>query len=162
MNVDVCVFLFDLLYIDGKGMMHSSFRQRRQTLKQLFVNLRQGFVEMANGFELEIPAARAEPATPAVHADVASSAAPAVPETCPAEVSTQEFLALVTETTDEGLGTLKQCGVRKRLTLVFASKLPRCLASTPPVARLFACRLSKQEWCWSRPCYNHWLLELRD
>lgn len=113
-NVDVCVFLFDLLFLDGDSMLQTSFRQRRQALSDLFVNLRPGYVEMANGFELDIPggpgACQVLPAAidtglceaPELHAAEDSVAGPS-----------PEPLETVTESTDTKLGIVKrQCGVR--------------------------------------------------
>lgn len=113
-NVDVCVFLFDLLFLDGDGMLQTSFRQRRQALSDLFVNLRPGYVEMANGFELDIPGGPEATQVAPAFVGTDPCEAPALPA---AENSAAgpgpELLETVKESTDSKLGIVKrQCGVR--------------------------------------------------
>lgn len=111
-NVDVCVFLFDLLYLDGKGMMHSSFRQRRHALTRLFTNLRQGYVEMARGFELEIPGAGQVPERAAACEDINTRTEAEGPRKPHPETAGQQQTDVIAESTNEGLGTVKkQCEV---------------------------------------------------
>jgi DNA ligase-1 len=38
-TVDVCLFSFDLMYLNGEGLMDRSFRERRALLRSLFVEL---------------------------------------------------------------------------------------------------------------------------
>eukprot|EP00892_Ulva_mutabilis_P010605 jgi/Ulvmu1/7917/UM004_0149.1 len=119
-NVDVCVFLFDLLFVDGRGMMQTSFRDRRHALTKIFPNLRQGHVEMAHGFELVIPAAGGQSTQPAVADDDQSSEGAANLHTpSQKEVAEQQQSAQFAESRDEGLRTLiKQCGPEQAGTLL--------------------------------------------
>ncbi|KAI4717864.1 ATP-dependent DNA ligase [Aureobasidium sp. EXF-10727] len=38
-TVDVCLFSFDLMYLNGEGLMDRSFRERRSLLRSLFIEL---------------------------------------------------------------------------------------------------------------------------
>ena len=50
----VCIFLFDILYLDGDALMKRPFRERRITLERVFTNLKPGHVELAQSYELRI------------------------------------------------------------------------------------------------------------
>lgn len=115
-SVDVCVFLFDLLFLDGEGMLQSSFRQRRQALSDLFVNLRPGYVEMANGFELEVSGGGADDKDPRVSVtDLSEKQMGQTIETEEPTAAPKLELDEVIESTDAALGTIKrQCGVSAR------------------------------------------------
>lgn len=115
--MDVCVFLFDLLYLDGQGMLQSSFRQRRQALFKLFGNLRPGYVEMARGFELEVheaggTQARPVPADPNIPANLAVETQTTDPLQNSAASEPAEVAEAVTESSDATMGILtKLCVV---------------------------------------------------
>eukprot|EP00884_Botryococcus_braunii_P017318 jgi/Botrbrau1/426/Bobra.110_2s0076.1 len=51
-TVPVCVFAFDLLYINGQPLVHLPLRARRERLAEVLPNRRAGFTELAKGFEL--------------------------------------------------------------------------------------------------------------
>ena len=62
----VCVFVFDLLYVDGDSLIHLPLRQRRARLAQALPNLEPGFVQFATSMEFQPAAlaAAAEAAAP--------------------------------------------------------------------------------------------------
>jgi ATP dependent DNA ligase domain len=68
-TVHVCVFLFDLLYIDGEDLLHLPFRERRRRLAAAFPGRRPGHVALAEGMELSVVAEGA----PAAEANGAAS-----------------------------------------------------------------------------------------
>lgn len=59
-SVHVCVFLFDLLALDGQSVLHESLRQRRRRLRTAMPALRPGWVELAECVELHVPASSAD------------------------------------------------------------------------------------------------------
>lgn len=52
----VCVFVFDLLYVDGDSLVHLPLRQRRSRLASALPNLQLGHVQLATSLEFQ-PAA---------------------------------------------------------------------------------------------------------
>ena len=75
----VCVFVFDLLYVDGDSLVHLPLRQRRARLAAALPNLQPGHVQFATSMEFQ-PAAvsAAAAAAAAAAADGINSAAAAV------------------------------------------------------------------------------------
>ena len=53
-TVHVCVFLFDLLHIDGEDLLALPFRERRARLAAAFPALKAGHVALAQGVELRV------------------------------------------------------------------------------------------------------------
>ena len=53
-TVHVCVFLFDLLHIDGEDLLARPFRERRARLAAAFPALKAGHVVLAQGIELRV------------------------------------------------------------------------------------------------------------
>lgn len=53
-SVHVCIFLFDILYLDREALMQRPFRERRSALASVFTALKPGFVELAQSYELRI------------------------------------------------------------------------------------------------------------
>jgi hypothetical protein len=51
-SVHVCIFLFDILLLEGENLLKKSFRERRRALSRLFTALKPGHVELARSFEL--------------------------------------------------------------------------------------------------------------
>jgi len=47
-KVQICVFLFDLMYLNGESLLHRNLEYRRSLLKKHF-RFKEGFVEMAKG-----------------------------------------------------------------------------------------------------------------
>lgn len=94
----VCVFVFDLLYVDGDSLIHLPLRQRRARLAQALPNLEPGFVQFATSMEFQPAAlaAAAEAAAPdaatpaeaaaAVSAVAADAKAQEQPQTSPRPV----------------------------------------------------------------------------
>ena len=84
-TMHVCVFVFDLLYVDGDVLVHLPLRQRRARLAQALPNLEPGFVQFATSMEFQ-PAALAaaaegaapDAATPAEAAAAVTAAAAGV------------------------------------------------------------------------------------
>jgi len=75
----VCVFVFDLLYVDGDSLVHLPLRQRRARLAAALPNLQPGHVQFATSMEFQpaaVSAAAADAAAAA--ADGSDSAAAAV------------------------------------------------------------------------------------
>ena len=54
----VCVFAFDLLYVDGVSVLGASLRERRQRLAAALPGLRAGYVALARSWELPSAATR--------------------------------------------------------------------------------------------------------
>ena len=73
----VCVFVFDLLYVDGDSLVHLPLRQRRARLAAALPNLQPGHVQFATSMEFQ-PAAVSAAAADAAAADGSDSAAAAV------------------------------------------------------------------------------------
>lgn len=74
----VCVFVFDLLYVDGDSLVHLPLRQRRARLAQALPNLEPGFVQFATSMEFQPAALAAAAAAAAPDAATAAEAAAAV------------------------------------------------------------------------------------
>ena len=55
-TMHVCVFVFDLLYVDGDSLVHLPLRQRRNRLAAALPNLQLGHVQLATSLEFQ-PAA---------------------------------------------------------------------------------------------------------
>ena len=72
----VCVFVFDLLYVDGDSLVHLPLRQRRARLAAALPNLQPGHVQFATSMEFQPAAVSA--AAAAAAADGSNSAAAAV------------------------------------------------------------------------------------
>jgi ATP-dependent DNA ligase len=72
----VCVFVFDLLYVDGVSLVHLPLRQRRARLAAALPNLQPGHVQFATSMEFQPAAVSA--AAAAAAADGSDSAAAAV------------------------------------------------------------------------------------
>ncbi len=72
----VCVFVFDLLYVDGDSLVHLPLRQRRARLAAALPNLQPGHVQFATSMEFQ-PAAVSAAAAAAVAAVSAAAAAAA-------------------------------------------------------------------------------------
>jgi hypothetical protein len=53
-QVHVCIFLFDILFVDGDVLLQQSFRERRKALQGVFSMLNPGYVELAHSFELNV------------------------------------------------------------------------------------------------------------
>jgi hypothetical protein len=51
-SVAVCVFLFDLLFLNGNSILTQPLRERRELLRTIFPGLKPGFVSIAQGLEL--------------------------------------------------------------------------------------------------------------
>lgn len=66
----VCVFVFDLLYVDGDSLVHLPLRQRRARLAAALPNLQPGHVQLATSMEFQ-------PAAVSAAADAADAAASA-------------------------------------------------------------------------------------
>jgi DNA ligase 1 len=54
LKVDVCVFVFDLLELNGESMLTKPLRQRRESLQRALPGLRAGYVQLAQGYELDV------------------------------------------------------------------------------------------------------------
>lgn len=50
-KVQVCVFLFDLLYLNGESLVSQPFRKRRELLKKTFTHT-EGNVTFANSMDI--------------------------------------------------------------------------------------------------------------
>ncbi|DBB01067.1 hypothetical protein WJX77_004280 [Trebouxia sp. C0004] len=74
-TMHVCVFVFDLLYVDGNSLVHLPLRHRRARLAAALPNLQPGHVQLATSMEFQ-PAAVS--AAAAAAADGSGSAAAAV------------------------------------------------------------------------------------
>ena len=72
----VCVFVFDLLYVDGDSLVHLPLRQRRARLAAALPNLQPGHVQFATSMEFQPAAVSA--AAAAAAADGGNYAAAAV------------------------------------------------------------------------------------
>ena len=81
-SIHVCVFLFDLLYLDGQDLIRLPFRQRRDKLAAAFPGRKPGHVALAEGMELRVVP---ENAHDAVQSSGAQAAVPParVAEVCP-------------------------------------------------------------------------------
>lgn len=53
----VCVFVFDILYVDGSPLVHLPLRDRRARLQAALPNLSAGHVQIAHSIELCLSAA---------------------------------------------------------------------------------------------------------
>ena len=51
--MQVCVFVFDLLYVDGESLVHLPLRQRRARLAAALPNLKLGHVQFATAMEFQ-------------------------------------------------------------------------------------------------------------
>ena len=51
----VCVFVFDMLMVDGEALIKHSLRERRARISQALPNLRPGYIQLAQGIELQVP-----------------------------------------------------------------------------------------------------------
>lgn len=91
----VCVFVFDLLYVDGDSLVHLPLRQRRARLAQALPNLEPGFVQFATSMEFRPAAlaAAAETAAPdaATPAEAAAAVSAAAAADAHAEASAQPY-----------------------------------------------------------------------
>ncbi|XP_020522813.1 DNA ligase 6, partial [Amborella trichopoda] len=52
-KVDICVFIFDIMFADGKQLLNYPLRQRRQYVKDLFHNENRGYLEFAKELTVE-------------------------------------------------------------------------------------------------------------
>ena len=53
----VCVFVFDLLMVDGEALIKHSLRERRLRIASALPKLRPGFIQVAEGLEVHVPQA---------------------------------------------------------------------------------------------------------
>ncbi len=74
----VCVFVFDLLFVDGDSLVHLPLRQRRARLAAALPNLQPGHVQFATSMEFQPAVVSAAAAAAAAAADGSGSAATAV------------------------------------------------------------------------------------
>ena len=70
----VCVFVFDLLYVDGDSLVHLPLRQRRARLAAALPNLQPGHVQFATSLEFQPAAVSAAAAAAADNSDSAAAA----------------------------------------------------------------------------------------
>ena len=75
-TMHVCVFVFDLLYVDGDSLVHLPLRQRRARLAAALPNLQPGHVQLATSMEFQ-PATVSAAAISGASADPATAAAAA-------------------------------------------------------------------------------------
>ncbi|KAA6428449.1 MAG: DNA ligase [Trebouxia sp. A1-2] len=73
-TMHVCVFVFDLLYVDGDSLVHLPLRQRRARLAAALPNLQPGHVQFATSMEFQ-PAAVSAAAAAAVDGSGPAAAA---------------------------------------------------------------------------------------
>ena len=55
--MNVCVFVFDLLMVDGDVLLKSSLRERRARVAKALPNMRPGFIQLAESIQLTAPTA---------------------------------------------------------------------------------------------------------
>ena len=99
----VCVFVFDLLYVDGEALVHLPLRQRRARLAAALPNLQPGHVQFATSVEFQpaavaaaAAAAEAKPGTAksgAVPAAAVAEGDPAAATTCTGEAAKTDVSA---------------------------------------------------------------------
>jgi ATP-dependent DNA ligase len=53
-SVHVCIFLFDIMLLQGDVLLQKTFRERRRALSKLFTALKPGHVELARSYELRV------------------------------------------------------------------------------------------------------------
>ncbi len=70
----VCVFVFDLLYVDGDSLVHLPLRQRRARLATALPNLQPGHVQFATSMEFQPAAVSAAAAADTASADATAAA----------------------------------------------------------------------------------------
>ena len=54
-SVQVCVFVFDILMVDGEALIKHSLRERRSRIGQALPNMRPGYIQIAQSLELKVP-----------------------------------------------------------------------------------------------------------
>ncbi|XP_078431093.1 DNA LIGASE 6 isoform X2 [Wolffia australiana] len=59
-KVDICIFLFDIMFCDGKQLLSLSLRQRRKYLEALFPEQKPGYLELAKEITIESDEAYAD------------------------------------------------------------------------------------------------------
>eukprot|EP00850_Spirogloea_muscicola_P002495 SM000009S23624 [mRNA] locus=s9:1126881:1136155:- [translate_table: standard] len=52
-KVDVCIFVFDILYVDGNPLVKASFRERRKRMYEVFPSVKAGYFNYADQIMLE-------------------------------------------------------------------------------------------------------------
>ena len=90
-TMHVCVFVFDLLYVDGDSLVHLPLRQRRSRLAAALPNLQPGHVQLATSLEFQ-PAA-VSMAVAAAAGGAGSLAAYASHNGLPASADQEDFAA---------------------------------------------------------------------
>lgn len=53
-SVQVCVFVFDMLMVDGEALIKHSLRERRSRVSQALPNMRPGYIQLAQSLELKV------------------------------------------------------------------------------------------------------------
>ena len=101
----VCVFVFDLLYVDGDSLVHLPLRQRRSRLASALPNLQLGHVQLATSLEFQ-PAA-VSMAVAAASSKRGSLTAPAGNNGLPASPTKEGFAAAASK---GGPGTASRDG----------------------------------------------------
>lgn len=59
-SVQVCVFVFDILMVDGEALIKHSLRERRSRISQALPNMRPGYIQIAQSLELKVPNAEGQ------------------------------------------------------------------------------------------------------
>lgn len=54
-SVNVCVFVFDILMVDGDVLLKSTMRDRRARVAQALPNMKPGFIQLAQSIQLTSP-----------------------------------------------------------------------------------------------------------
>ena len=108
----VCVFVFDLLYVDGASLVHLPLRQRRARLAAALPNLEPGHVQFATSLEFQpaaVSAAAAAAAAAAATVDPVTAVdaqASGVPDVSNSRLSPEAIADSLRAKDGPGLGTL--------------------------------------------------------
>ena len=54
-SVNVCVFIFDLLMVDGEPLLKSTLRDRRSRVAKALPHMTPGFIQLAESIQLQSP-----------------------------------------------------------------------------------------------------------
>lgn len=75
-SVHVCIFLFDILLLQGDILLRKAFRERRRALSGVFTALKPGHVALAQSYELHVCAQEAESQTQEAPPELGVNGAP--------------------------------------------------------------------------------------
>ena len=72
-SVQVCVFVFDILMVDGDVLIKQTLRERRARIGLALPNMRPGYIQLAQSLQLPAPPPKAAAGQKATEEDIVSA-----------------------------------------------------------------------------------------